>query len=985
MKSKKTLSLILAVLLLCGSASASFESIAANSVTADSFVNTVAKLNEEEAEEGKTFEESVGSRVIVKALQKPSVYGNAEYFKGTYGKHIFQYATEEEALKAVDYYSSLPSVTYAVCDGIVEAQETPYGEAMLGTQRAKEYIVQSELPVSSVNVAVIDTGIDFSHELFSNNQRIIDSGVNLTNTGDSDTALDDNFHGSVCAELIMYNSCESTTITGYKVLNAEGVGTYLWIASGVEKAVEDGADIINLSLGGVSEPVGYDSSAVLDDAVQYAISKGVIVVVAAGNDGVNAKYISPANVEGTITVGAIDQAGNHAYFSNYGDCVDFVAPGVGVFSDYKQDAVDGTSFSAPYVAAEVSILLSVTPNITRDKVVDKLREVSIPYEHLSYHDGFHPIEENKGVKLRPIILILNYELIDDNAIYYSNGMPQVDLIFDDVVREEAPDFSVESGHYIDEEFDLILSSAPDTEIYYTQDESYPTKENGIKYDGSIHLDELQSFRAVAFSDNKAPSFCSAREYKMEYHVPESDFTIIDSQRKTSMGETTYYKNVVTEYRGSRKNIICPDTINGKAVKKFDIKTTNTQLTSLTLPDSCNYLSLTGSTDKYTKGIVSITGNGLTNLIAYGKYYPSLVEINAPNMITLNINKSFVRSLYMPKATSIYAYSSECLKSVYAPSITNIKGMGLGYFQDCRSLQNFYAPNIKSLGEKAFADCVKLRNLNFEKLEKVGFNSLCGTYSITELYCPSLVEITGSLAFSACNARFLYAPKLKTCSSYIGTQSSFYESGQSFDFSDFTVKLIVSSEWLESQQDGEGYDINPLTNEKYFYHNNIDIYGTPNTYAEEYANKFNLKFVPLPLLESEPENMGHESDGEITADVLGFNKEYQWYGTNRKDNHGGMPLSGENEETLDTSKYNYRYYYCKVKTSDGEYKKDIVTGTRKTLDINGDGIIDIADISLLLSRYGSTPEKAVYDVSENGIVDIQDITYLLYSAVYGTTE
>ena len=983
---KKCIAVLLTIALLMASLSCSFIVFAANSVDADSFVESVEELNEEETKVEKTLEESVGSRVIVKALQKPSVYGNAEYFKGTYGKHIFQYATEEEALKAVDYYSSLPSVTYAVRDGIVEAQDTPYGEAMLGTQRAKEYIVQSELPVSSVNVAVIDTGIDFSHELFSNNQRIIDSGVNLTNTGDSDTALDDNFHGSVCAELIMYNSCESTTITGYKVLNAKGVGTYLWIASGVEKAVEDGADIINLSLGGESDPIGYDSSAVLDDAVQYAISKGVIVVVAAGNDGVNAKYISPANVEGTITVGAIDQAGNHAYFSNYGDCVDFVAPGVGVFSDYKQDAVDGTSFSAPYVAAEVSILLSVTPNITRDKVVDKLREVSIPYEHLSYHDGFHPIEENKGVKLRPIILILNYELIDDNAIYYSNGMPQVDLIFDDVVREEAPDFSVESGHYIDEEFDLILSSAPDTEIYYTQDESYPTKENGIKYDGSIHLDELQSFRAVAFSDNKAPSFYSAREYKMEYHVPESDFTIIDSQRKTSMGETTYYKNVVTEYRGSRKNIICPDTINGKAVKKFDIKTTNTQLTSLTLPDSCNYLSLTGSTDKYTKGIVSITGNGLTNLIAYGKYYPSLVEINAPNMITLNINKSFVRSLYMPKATSIYAYSSECLKSVYAPSLIVVKGLtASGYFEGCLSLQDFFAPNIKSFGVFAFSECVKLRDFSMEHLEKIESGALNSTYSITKLYCPSLTQINGSDTLTGCHAKFIYAPKLKICSSHIGEKSSYCDSGQIFDFSNYIVKLIVSSEWLEAQQDGEGYDINPLTKERYFYHYHLDIYGTPNTYAEEYANKFNLKFVPLPLMESEPESM--RASDSLSVDVLGFNLEYQWYGTNIADNRLGEAIEGANGETFNPDDFgaDYDFYYCEIKSSDGDYHKTLVTGDRIRLDVNGDGVIDMADISLLLSMYGEAPAEPFQDFNGDGVIDVSEISLLLKSTVYGTEE
>ena len=132
-------------------------------------------------------------------------------------------------------------------------------------------------------------------------------------------------------------------------------------------------------------------------------------------------------------------------------------------------------------------------------------------------------------------------------------------------------------------------------------------------------------------------------------------------------------------------------------------------------------------------------------------------------------------------------------------------------------------------------------------------------------------------------------------------------------------------------------------------------------------------------------MGYQSAGSITADVLGFNKEYQWYGTYLKDNRLGIALEGETGETLDTSKYDYPYYYCVVKTHDGEYKKDIVTGTRKILDMNGDGIIDIADISLQLSQYGNIPEKEIYDVSENGIVDIQDITYLLYSAVYGTKE
>ena len=100
MKRKKLLSLILVVLLLCGTVSASFECIAANSESLESFIESVEELNSEEAEEEKTLEESAGSRVIVKAAKKPETFGNSECIKGTYGKFVFQYATAEEAEKA---------------------------------------------------------------------------------------------------------------------------------------------------------------------------------------------------------------------------------------------------------------------------------------------------------------------------------------------------------------------------------------------------------------------------------------------------------------------------------------------------------------------------------------------------------------------------------------------------------------------------------------------------------------------------------------------------------------------------------------------------------------------------------------------------------------------------------------------------------------------------------------------------------------------
>ena len=973
---KKCISVLLAITLLMASLGCGFVVFAANSVSVDAFVESVEELNEEEAEAEKTFEESVGSRVIVKALQKPAVFGDAEYFKGTFGKHIFQYATEEEALKAVEYYSSQSNVIYAVRDSIVNSYEVPYGDAMLGTQRAKEYIANNKIPTSSVKVAVIDTGIDFSNELFKDNPRIVDSGCNTTDSGTENSALDDRGHGSMCSEIVMDNTGDDVSIIGYKVLNTNGAGTNLWVATGIEKAVEDGVDVINLSLGGEAEPYGEETSIVLDDAVRFAIASGVIVVAASGNDGMNAKFFSPANVEGVITVGAIDKAGNHAYFSNYGDCVDFVAPGVQLSIDYSANLIDGTSFASPYLVAEIGTLLSVYPSLSRNETVERLKTISVPYEHLTYHDGFHPIYEDQGCYLYYRSMRLKYESNDNTELYYGNGMPQIDSIFYNGVRETPATFSVNSGHYIDEEFDLILSSSPNAEIYYTRDESYPTKENGIKFEGSIHLDELQSVRAVAISEDKAPSFFSAREYRMEYHVPESDFTFVDVQRKSVTGVgggvRTYY-NVITEYLGNRKNIIVPDTFGGKEVLKVDVNTPNTLLTSITVPDSC---TLIGRYKYNADSLVFITANGLESLNCDGKYFSSLVEINAPNLNSIIIKDSQIRKLYLPNAVSIYANNDHCLKEVYAPSLIQIKSLdAAGYFGDCYSLEKFCAPKLEYIGDKAFWHCYKLKDFEMNNVKQIGSNSFAFTYGMKKLICPSLTVIKGIQPFSSSNVRYLFAPNLETCSYPIGE----------FNHPEFPSVMIVSSKITKFERDGEGYDYDPHEKITFFYHHDLDIYGTPNTYAEEYANQFHLKFIPLPLMESEPESM--RASDCLSVDVLGFNLEYQWYGTNIADNRLGEAIEGANGETFNPDDFgaDYDFYYCVIKSSDGDYHKTLVTGDRIRLDVNGDGVIDIADISVLLSMYGEAPAEPFQDFNGDGVIDVSEISLLLKSTVYGTKE
>ena len=972
MKIKKLLSLILAVLLLCGSVSASFECIAANSESVESFIDSVEELNIEEVAEEKTFEESVGSRVIVKALQKPTIFGEAEYVKGTYGKHIFQYATDEEATEAVEYYRTLSDVIYAVKDSVVKSEEVPYAEAMLGTQRAKEYIANNEISTSGVKVAVIDTGIEFSHIVFKDNPRIIDSGVNVTDSGWKNHAIDDRGHGSLCAEIVMDNTGEEVSVIGYKAMNKNGVGSYLWLAVAIEKAVEDDVDIINLSLGGEAEPVGYESSVVMDDAVRLAMSQGILVVAASGNEGLNAEHFSPANIEGVITVGAIDKAGNRAYFSNYGEDVDFVAPGVELEHDYIREydddvghhreftePIDGTSFSCPYVVAEIATLISVSQDLSREEVVKKLSAISVPYEHLTYHDGFHPIFEDQVIvgNGTPYYWFEWYEKEVPFNLRGGLGMPQIDLVFHDYAREITPCFSLDSGHFVDEEFDLYLTTSPHAEIYYTKDESYPTKENGIRYEGKIHLDELQSVRAVAFSENKAPSYFDAREYFFEYHVLESELSVYK-----------YDKARVESYTGTRNNIILPATKNGVTITHVSLlETPNANISSVKLPETV--VSGSGVSKNCSKNLVILDAVGLNGISLRGSNYPSLVKVNMPNASTVHFNECFIRVLNVEKPQHLECYGCRCLKKVTAKGLKSVDSR---YFQDCYSLEEIDMPNLTGIGECGFLNCFKLSKYTFENIEDLGRNALGGCMMIDELYCPKLTKLYYTDHFSGSGLRYLYAPLLEKLPTMFGC----YNYG-------WTSKLIVSS-CFKKCADAEGdTSVSPRVTNHWRYL--LEIYGTPNTYAEEYANQFNLKFTALPLLESEPENMGYQSDSEITTDVLGFNKEYQWYGTTLKDNRLGTALEGETGETLDTSQYDYPYYYCVVKTHDGEYKKDIVTGTRKTLDMNGDSVIDIADLSILLHYYGTAPEKDIYDVNEDGIVDIQDITYLLYSTVYGTTE
>ena len=209
-----------------------------------------------------------------------------------------------------------------------------------------------EMPADApkVPVAVIDSGICANHSDLAG--RILDGWDFLEN----DSVPQDDFgHGCAVSGVIAANMNDGIGIAGVapnamimplRVLNASGVGSYSDVAAAIVYAADHGAQVINLSLGGSSP------STTLENAVNYAISKDVIVIAAAGNNGTEGALYPGAYPE-VIAVGSVDSNLEHSSFSNYGPQIDIWAPGRDILttkSDGSYGLVSGTSFAAPYVA-----------------------------------------------------------------------------------------------------------------------------------------------------------------------------------------------------------------------------------------------------------------------------------------------------------------------------------------------------------------------------------------------------------------------------------------------------------------------------------------------------------------------------------------------------------------------------------------------------------------------------------------------------------
>ncbi|MCB1208050.1 MAG: S8 family serine peptidase [Verrucomicrobiales bacterium] len=202
-----------------------------------------------------------------------------------------------------------------------------------------------------VNVAVIDSGVG-DHSTFGSSQL---KHIDLVGDG---SALDG--HGTAMASLIGGGQepadgvAPGVSLMDIRVTDSKGVSNTALVSDGIMRAVDEGAQVINISLGAMQDPL------MLRRAVEYAISHNVVVVAAAGNEQMD-RLSFPAGIPGVISVGAVDAKGVQAYFSNSGENLVISAPGVGVVSAYPNNQMvigSGTSQATAITSGVVATLLA---------------------------------------------------------------------------------------------------------------------------------------------------------------------------------------------------------------------------------------------------------------------------------------------------------------------------------------------------------------------------------------------------------------------------------------------------------------------------------------------------------------------------------------------------------------------------------------------------------------------------------------------------
>ncbi len=684
--------------------------------------------------------------LIVRGEGVTEQYGAIDCVENRDGVRVLQYATPADAYCAYQQFVNdehvdfaEPSKTVSIADADQTAyhyttdDNTDWGVSAIGAESYNQSLIASHETLPEIVVAVLDTGIYFEHERFVD--RIAGHGASFLDTN-TYTVDDQNGHGTHCAGIIVGATADNVKILPVRILDVEGYGSDLGIYCGMLYAMEQGVDVVSMSLGGSGE------SALMEYMVDQLYEAGIVCCVAAGNESMDADNVHPARAERAITVGAVDQYKNLAYFSNYGPVVDVVAPGVDVYSagiDSPDEFVymSGTSMATPYVAACSAMVLSADETLSVDDV-----------------DAF----------LKANAIDLGASGKDD---LFGYGMVYMgDFTFDgtycaapEIIYSDTTDM-----------VEVTISCATEgAAIYYTLDGSTPDKENGSLYTGTFTLSESALVKAVSYLGDKVGRYSEMGICVNGEDIPDAVIvkdgvlvayngvleTLDLSARTdiTAIGERAFAGNTIVE------SVYFADTVTSIGDYAFA---------------SCSSLYTVEATAVTAVGEAAFRDSNIMRLIsapleslgeAAFESCDTLWDLTLSDAIT-EIPARFLKNsfyggtLTLPNVTTI---GDEAFAKCYNTEFLDVNWSGITTvgkeaFYGC-FLEGVYADfeQLQSIGEGAFCECSLLAGITLpENITVLPANLLTYVDALEYLKAPgvTVVENSALALYSAPNAEMV---------------------------------------------------------------------------------------------------------------------------------------------------------------------------------------------------------------------------------------
>ena len=880
-----------------------------------------------------TLQDFQTARLIVRADSKFNKYGALEDVSGFEDFHILQYESPEAAMEAYINLKAEKNAKSVAPDEVVaplqgkkvktvsasELEEKDYlcdwSVNRTQSKRLQEYLSAENIPMQDVVIGVIDNGVYYDHKFLEG--RILRTYYNNTESGtpnDEYGAPED--HGTAVCSVIVDNTPQNIKIKMFKVLNDNGLAPTSMIASGILEAVERNVDVISISLG------YFDKSGLTAEAVRRAYACNIPMFACVSNDSMVNDTVVPANVTECIAVTSSDINGLISEWTTWTYKADIAAPGEDIAVATMQDKYDiwsGTSFATPCAASLGAILKSVYPNITVDEIDERIKKTAFA------------IKEFRGYTSAQ-----GQHLDDVYTIFQGAGMVQFCNALG-IDKLAAVQTNLEDKTYIGAQLCSMQCTDKNAIILYTTDGTYPTLENAIEYTAPFEVTKRTRIRSVAYyPDTKCYSDEIDITPRIHYIDDESCFEINQD-------------GVITKYKGTMQCLYVPETINGISVTGFESGAfNNNRIIELTLPKTIKEIPENAFSNN--TALEYISAEGVTVVCDSAFFYSNLRYAELPNAKELgelsfariktflkgdfsSVEKINTRAfqyssiLYFdgPKVTEISSEAFRmCGQLLWAKfpvckTLTNSGVYPNGIFYNCHMLLQLEMPLIEYIPKRTFYEC-QLKEVNFPFVTKMDERALCCA-NLENIYMPSLLSVPNE-AFGGTDSDD--SSNLRICildnavdigenafgeSATSRAEFSHLEIAKSLPHTDSKIPCIISlpSTFRECTEDTKG--------------RNYTVYGTKGTYAEQWANENGHTFIEVSqdtaVLTQLPEKYT-DADGVLTADVIGFNRTYQWYASSENNNTAGTPIPGATGKEFNPADYPAKYYYCVVTSTDVGY-------------------------------------------------------------------